>query len=155
MRRSVVPLFAGLVFYGLVAPGMRLVAQSGSHTPPNPAAHSVLHTKWKTYYLPITDSVTVSFGADSMAVTTSTGAALLQSTFKLANNILTVTDYGGENMCADLAGTYHVRIMDDTLILIMDEDPCDARGGTLMAKRWIRVPPPAAAAPATKKRKQG
>lgn len=113
------------------------------------SAQSVLHTKWRTYYLPITDSVTVSFGADSMAVTTSTGAALLESTFKLANDVITFHDYGGENMCADLAGSYHVRINADTLILVMDQDPCDARGGTLIAKRWIRMPvvvlPPAAA----------
>ncbi len=105
--------------------------------------------------MPITDTITVTFGADSMSVSTSTGAALLQSTFKLTNNILTLHDYAGENMCADLAGTYHVRIRDDTLILVMDEDPCDARGGTLMAKRWIRVAAPAAAAPAAKKRKRG
>jgi hypothetical protein len=135
-----------LVFCGLMA----LVVRSN--------AQSVPHTAWKTYYLPITDSITVRFGADSMAVTTSTGAALLQSTFKLEKDVLTLHDYGGENMCADLAGTYHVRIMDDTLILIMDEDPCDARGGTLIAKRWIRVPVPAVkAAPAAeaKKRKKG
>lgn len=121
-------------------------------------AQSVLHTRWKTYYLPITDTIEASFGTDSMAVTTSTGAALLQSTFKIAAGVLTLHDYGGENMCADLAGTYHVRIMDDTLILVMDEDPCDARGGTLIAKRWIRVPAPPAArvpAPGKKKKKQG
>jgi len=103
-------------------------------------AQSVLHTTWKTYYLPITDSITVSFGADSMAVRTSTGAALLQSTFKVTNDKITLRDYGGENMCADTAGSYYVRIMADTLILIMNRDDCDARGGTLMAKRWIRVP---------------
>jgi hypothetical protein len=134
----------------LVFCGMMALAERGG-------AQSVLQTTWKTYYLPITDSITVRFGADSMAVTTSTGAALLQSTFKQEKDVLTLHDYGGENMCADLAGTYHVRIMDDTLILIMDEDPCDARGGTLIAKRWIRVaPPPSAAAPAaTKKKKRG
>jgi len=93
-----------------------------------------------------------------MTVTTSAGAALLQSTFQLANNVLTLHDYGGEYMCPDLVGTYHVRIMDDTLILIMDVDHCDARGGTLMAKRWIRVPAPPAASPAKGKgagRKRG
>jgi hypothetical protein len=135
-----------LVFCGL----MTLAVQSN--------AQSVLHTTWKTFYLPITDSITVRFGADSMAVTTSAGAALLQSTFKLANDVLTLQDYGGKNMCADLAGTYHVRIVADTLILVMDYDQCDARGGTLMAKRWIRVPEPAVkAAPAAeaKKRRKG
>lgn len=135
-----------LVFCGLMAFGECSSAQS------------VLHTTWKTYYLPITDSITVRFGADSMAVTTSTGAALLQSTFKLANDVLTLHDYGGQNMCTDLAGTYHVRIVADTLILVMDYDACDARGGTLMAKRWIRVAVPAvkAAPPAeAKKRRKG
>ena len=155
MRRFFGPLFGSLAFFGLIAPGAGLEAQSASGTQPSPVGQTVLHTKWRTYYLPITDTITVTFGADSMAVTTSTGVALLQSTFKLANNILTLNDFGGENMCADLAGTYHVRIRDDTLILIMDEDPCDARGGTLMAKRWIRVAAPAPAAPAAKKRKRG
>jgi hypothetical protein len=117
-------------------------------------AQSVLHTKWRTYYLPITDTITVSFGSDSMAVTTSKGTALLQSTFKLANDVLTLQDYGGANMCADLAGTYQVRISADTLILVMDRDQCEARGGTLMAKRWIRVAAPPVA-PASKKRKKG
>ncbi len=117
-------------------------------------AQSVLHTTWKTYYLPISDSITIRFGADSMVVTTSTGAALLQSTFTVANDLITLHDYGGENMCADLAGSYYVRIKADTLILIMGRDDCDARGGTLMAKRWVRV---AEVAPsATKKvRKRG
>jgi hypothetical protein len=116
-----------LVFCGLMA----LAVQSN--------AQSILNTTWKTYYLPITDSITVRFGADSMTVRTSTGAALLKSTFNLKKDILTLHDYAGLNMCADLLGTYHVRIMADTLILIMDEDPCDARGGTLIAKRWIRL----------------
>jgi hypothetical protein len=144
MRRFLVLL----VFCGLIAPAARLEAQTRSGTQTGSSGHSVLRTKWKTYYLPITDTVTVTFGADSMAVTTSTGAALLRSTFTLANDALTLHDYGGENMCADLAGAYHVRIMDDTLILIMDRDPCDTRSGTLMAKRWIRVAAPAMAAPA-------
>jgi len=108
--------------------------------------------------LPIRDTITVNFGSDTMAVTTSTGVALLQSTFKVDKDVLTLHDYGGENMCADLAGLYHVRIMADTLILVMDQDPCDTRGGTLMAKRWVRVavaPPPAAHSPVnTGKRKK-
>jgi hypothetical protein len=153
MRR----FFVLLVFCGLMVPAARLEAQAAAGAQTGPGERSVLHTKWRTYYLPITDTITVTFGADSMAVTTSTGAALLQSTFKLASEVLTLHDYGGENMCADLAGTYHVRIMDDTLILIMDRDPCDARGGTLMAKRWIRVAVPAAAAstPGSKKKRRG
>jgi hypothetical protein len=123
-------------------------------------AQSVVHTKWRTYYLPITDTITIRFGADSLSVTTSTGAALLQSTYKTDKDVITLHDYGGENMCADLLGSYHVRIMDDTLILVMDRDPCDARGGTLIAKRWIRVAGGAGAAagpatPAGKGRKKG
>jgi hypothetical protein len=155
-------LFVLLVFCGLMVMAVRADAQSGAGAQAGgdarTGAASVLHTKWKTYYLPITDTIEVRFGADSMAVTTSTGAALLESTFKLEKDVLTLHDYAGENMCADLAGTYHVRITDDTLILIMDEDPCDARGGTLMAKRWVRVmeaPAAGVAAPALKKRKRG
>ena len=122
-------------------------------------AQPILHTKWRTWYLPITDTITMSFGADSMTVTTSTGAALLQSTFKIGKDVITLHDYAGQNMCADLAGTYHIRISADTLILVMDEDPCDARGGTLIAKRWVRVAAPAAmvspAAETGRKKKRG
>jgi hypothetical protein len=132
-----------LVFCGLMTLALRSNAQS------------ILHTTWKTYYLPITDSITVSFAADSMTVTTSKGAALLQSTFRQSNNLITLRDYGGENMCSDTAGSYYVRIMTDTLILILNRDDCDARGGTLMAKRWIRVPEPAPTAPAKKVKKRG
>lgn len=150
MKRYLVTLlFCGSV--GVAA------AQSGAGTQQAGAAtQSILHTKWWTYYLPITDTITASFSGDSMAVTTSTGAALLKSTFKVDKAVITLHDYGGENMCADLAGTYHVRITADTLILVMDEDPCDARGNTLIAKRWIRVPAPPSAAPAAaKKRRKG
>jgi hypothetical protein len=145
--------FVLLLICGQMSFSARSDAQSVLQT-----KQSVLHTKWRTYYLPITDSITVSFGSDSMAVTTSAGAALLQSTFKLVNDVLTLQDYGGQNMCADLAGTYQVRIIADTLILVMDRDQCDARGGTLMAKRWIRVAAPPSAAPVTptsKKKKRG
>ena len=140
-----------LIFAGCLCTLKSAEAQTGA------GASSVLHSKWWTYYLPITDTITVSFGADSMAVKTSTGAALLQSTFKVEKGVLTLHDYGGQNMCADLAGKYHLRIIADTLVFIMDEDPCDARGGTLIAKRWIRVPaPPPAAVPSTgKKNKHG
>jgi hypothetical protein len=90
-----------------------------------------------------------------MAVTTSTGAALLQSTFTVANDLITLHDYGGENKCADLAGSYYVRIRADTLILIMGRDDCDARGGTLMAKRWVRVPEVVAPSATKKVKKRG
>ncbi|HEV3412521.1 MAG TPA: hypothetical protein VG101_08580 [Puia sp.] len=142
--------FVLFLFCGLMGFAVRSDAQSAVR----PDAQSILRTKWRTYYLPITDTITVSFGSDSMAVTTSKGAALLQSRFKLANDVLTLQDYGGANMCADLAGTYQVRISADTLILVMDRDQCEARGGTLMAKRWVRVAAPPAA-PASKKRKAG
>ena len=131
------------VFFGLMALSMR------------PTAQSILNTRWKTYYLPMTDTIMIRFGADTMAVRTSTGAALLKSTFTVKKDILTLHDIGGLNMCDDLLGTYHVRITADTLILIMDEDPCDARGGTLIAKRWVRVPDVVAAPVAGKKMRRG
>jgi hypothetical protein len=132
------------------------VPTGGNVAKPTDGAARVLNTKWRTYYLPITDTVMIQFRKDTMAVTTSTGAALLRSTFKLEKDVITFHDFAGENMCADLAGAYQVRIADDTMILVMDRDPCDARVGTLMAKRWVRVKevmaPPAAA---PKRKKQG
>ena len=65
-------------------------------------------------------------------------AGTLQSTYKLKNDIITFHDYGGMNSCNDLAGSYHVKINGDTLVLVMDEDPCDTRGGMLILKPWIR-----------------
>ena len=75
-----------------------------------------------------------------MAVLTSTGVPVLQSTYKMKNDLITFHDYGGMNSCRDFSGSYHVRINGDTLVLVVDQDPCDGRTGTLISKPWIRVP---------------
>jgi hypothetical protein len=117
---------------------------------------SLAHSKWKTYYLPIGDSMEVSFGADSMMVTTGKGSVLLLSTFKVDSGIVVLHDYGGEKGCA-LPGRYLIRIVADTMILVVDADRCEGRSSTLMAKRWVReaMPPQAAVKPGSKGRKKG
>jgi hypothetical protein len=112
----------------------------GPHSSPALSSPDVQHTSWKTFYSKIPDTVTLRFDGDSMAVLTSTGVPVLQSTYKLKNDLITFHDYGGMNACRDLTGSYHVRINGDTLALVVDEDPCDGRTGTLISKPWIRVP---------------
>ena len=116
---------------------------------------SLAHSKWKTYYLPIGDSMEVSWGADSMTVTTGRGSVLLQSTFKVDSGIVILHDYGGEKGCA-LPGRYLIRIVADTMILVVDSDRCEGRSSTLMAKRWVReMSPPARVRPTPKGKKKG
>lgn len=109
---------------------------------------SVAHTTWKAYFLVMSDSVTLSFTADSMTVRSDSGHVLLQSGFTDSNKIVTVEDYGGLCACPDFPGKYEVKVVADTLIMIPANEGCDIRNSTLMAKRWIRVvvaPPPKAA----------
>ena len=104
------------------------------------AAQSLSGTTWRSYYKPLTDTVTLRFGADSSFLTSSLGVPILLSTYKSKDDLIIFRDYGGLNACADLPGSYHVKIDSDTLTLVMDEDPCDARGGSLISRRWIRKP---------------
>jgi hypothetical protein len=117
-------------------------------------AQSLRHTTWKAYFLPINDSVSLRWGADSMTVRTDSGTILLQSTYKDSANLVTLDDYGGQNACPNFTGTYRIKISADTLIMILDYDRCDLRSGTLMAKWWVRVPEPPKAA-AVKKKQRG
>ena len=96
------------------------------------------HTSWKAYYPKLPDTVTLRFEHDTAAILSSNGVAVLQSTYRLKNDIITFHDFGGMNACHDLAGSYHVRINGDTLALVIDEDPCDARAGMIILKPWIR-----------------
>ena len=117
-----------------------LVMLREPHGSPAPFSPEVQHTSWKAYDPKIPDTVTLRFDNDSAAVLTSTGVPVLQSTYKLKNDIIIFHDYGGMNACRDLTGSYHVRINGDTLLLVVDEDPCDGRTGTLIVKPWIRMP---------------
>jgi hypothetical protein len=118
-------------------------------------AQSVANTTWKAYFLVMSDSVTLRFSSDSMTAQSDSGHVLLQSGFKDSANIITVDDYSGLCACPDFPGKYEARMRGDTLIIIPFLDICDIRNSTLMAKRWVRVAAPAAAAPAAKKRKRG
>jgi hypothetical protein len=109
---------------------------------PAPTSHlgspDVRNTSWKALYPAIADTVTLRFGADSSAILSPTGVPILQSTFKLKNDLVIFHDVGGMNACRDFSGSYHVRINGDTLVLVIDEDPCDTRAGMLIIKPWIR-----------------
>jgi hypothetical protein len=106
-----------------------------------PAAEPPLqNTSWRAFYKPLTDTVTLHFSKDSSFMTSSLGVPILLSKITWKGDLIVFRDYGGMNACADLPGSYHVKIDSDTLTLVMDEDPCDARGGTLISKRWIRKP---------------
>jgi hypothetical protein len=106
-----------------------------------PAAEPPLqNTSWRAFYKPLTDTVTLRFGKDSSFMTSSLGVPILLSTIRWKGDLVVFRDYGGMNACADLPGSYHVKIDSDTLTLVMDEEPCDARGGTLISRRWIRKP---------------
>jgi hypothetical protein len=104
------------------------------------AAQSLRNTSWRSYYKPLTDTVTLRFSKDSSFMTSSLGVPILLSTIKTKDDLIVFRDYGGMNACADMQGSYHIKIDSDTLTLVMDEDPCDARGGSLISRRWIRKP---------------
>ncbi|HXD77080.1 MAG TPA: hypothetical protein VN616_04695 [Puia sp.] len=131
------------LFWGVLAAGLSSQAQS------------IRHTTWKAYFLPINDSVTLRFSSDSMLVRTDSGVTLLQSGYKDSNNIVTLEDNGGVNACPHFAGRYQVKVRADTLIMILNDDRCDLRSGTLMAKWWVRVPEPAKPAEPARKKKRG
>jgi len=120
-------------------------------------AQSVANTTWKAYFFVMGDSVTLRFSADSMTAQSDSGHVLLQSGFKDSANFITVDDYSGLCSCPDFPGKYETRMRGDTLIIIPFNDVCDIRNSTLMAKKWVRVAAPPAAAPAAKKkvRKRG
>lgn len=96
------------------------------------------NTSWKALYPAIADTVTLRFGDDSSAILSPTGVPILESTFKLMGDVVSFRDVGGMNACRDFSGSYHVRINGDTLVLVIDEDPCDTRAGMLIVKPWIR-----------------
>jgi hypothetical protein len=102
------------------------------------AAPDVRNTSWKALYPAISDTVTLRFGDDSSAILSPTGVPILSSIFKLKNDLVIFHDVGGLNACRDFSGSYHVRINGDTLVLVIDEDPCDTRAGMLIIKPWIR-----------------
>ena len=95
------------------------------------------HTSWKAFYAKMPDTVIIHFENDTATVLSSMGSPVLQSTYKLKNDIITFHDFGGINACGQ-SGSYHVRINGDTLTLVVAEDPCDVRTGMLIIKPWIR-----------------
>ena len=119
---------------GLGFPGPRFSPRRS----PASTAPDVRNTSWKALYPAIADTVTLRFGVDSSAILSPTGVPILNSTFKLKNDLVVFHDVGGMNACRDFSGSYHLRINGDTLVLVIDEDPCDTRAGMLILKPWIR-----------------
>jgi hypothetical protein len=104
-------------------------------------AQSLSNTSWRTYYPPLNDTVTLVFRGDTVSIRTTTGAPVLKSIFKQpSGDLITFKDYGGMSGCPDMMGSYHVNLGGGYLTFTMDEDPCDGRGGSLIGKKWIRIP---------------
>jgi hypothetical protein len=128
------------VFLAFMLPA---AAQSPNAQPSKaqPAAEpSLQNTSWRAFYKPLTDTVTIRFSKDSSFMTSSLGVPILLSKIAWKGDLIVFRDYSGMNACANMPGSYHVKIERDTLMLVMDEDPCDARSGSLISKRWIRKP---------------
>jgi hypothetical protein len=93
-------------------------------------AQSLSNTSWRTYYPPLNDTVTLVFRGDTVSIRTTTGAPVLKSVFKQPSG----------NLIPDMMGSYHINLGGGYLTFTMDEDPCDGRGGSLIGKKWIRIP---------------
>jgi hypothetical protein len=136
--------FHRYLFVGVFLAFMLSVAAQSPNARPSKtqpaAAQPLQNTSWRAFYKPLTDTVTLRFGKDSSFMVSSLGVPILLSTIKWKGDLIVFRDYGGMNACANLQGSYHVKIDSDTLTLVTDEDPCDARGGSLITERWIRKP---------------
>src|ERR1700742_3409170 len=78
------------------------------------AAQALINTSWRAFYKPLTDTVTLRFSKDSSFMTSSLGVPILLSTIKTKNDLIVFRDYGGLNACADMQGSYHIKIDSDT-----------------------------------------
>ena len=136
-------LYRYLIMAVFLAFVLSAAAQSPNAQPSKaqPAAEGPLqNTSWRAFYKPLTDTVILRFSKDSSSMTSSLGVPILLSKIKWKGDLIVFRDYGGMNACADMPGSYHAKIDSDTLTLVMDEDPCDARAGSLISRRWIRKP---------------
>src|SRR5437868_3001656 len=103
-------------------------------------AQSLDNTNWKAFFAsPVNDTLTIYIKGDSSFVTNSGGEVMVHSSFKIAGDTLTLSDYGtGEYVCPDATGKYTINLKDDSLIFTLIEDPCDGRANSLNGIMWIK-----------------
>lgn len=101
---------------------------------------SLKNTSWRLFVDQLHDSVTIHIRADSSFVTVSDGSVVVRSVFKVSADTLTLNDYDGQYACLDMRGSYKFGVADDVLSLVLIDDPCEGRVGTLQNSKWRRVP---------------
>ena len=103
-------------------------------------AQSIDNTNWKAFIDPLSDTLTIHISGDSSFVTRSDGEVLVRSSFTIAGDTLTISDYGtGEYVCPDSKGKYSFKVNDDTLIFTLIDDSCEGRAGTLNGLKWFKA----------------
>ena len=125
-------LAAGLFF--LTSAVIQLQAQS---------TQSINNKSWKAYLaVPLNDTLTFHIKSDSSLVTSSTGELLVQTSVRIADDILSLADYStNQYSCPDVTGKYKINLSKDgnSLTLTLIEDPCDGRAQTLNGLKWIKA----------------
>ncbi len=124
----------------ILSVGLFLLASAIFHV----QAQSIENKNWKAYLAePFNDTLTLHIQTDSSFVTTSTGEVLVQSNFKIAGDILSLTDYSTtQYSCPDATGKYKVNLSKDgnSVTFTLIEDSCDGRAQALNGLKWIKAP---------------
>ena len=104
-------------------------------------AQSINNSNWKAFFGdPFNDTLTIHIHGDSSFVTKSDGEVLVRSTYTIAGDTITISDYGaGEYTCTDAKGKYKINLNGDSLILTLIDDPCEGRATSLSGIKWIRA----------------
>ena len=119
-----------IVYLGLILTGMSMGAR----------AQSLKNTSWRMFIDQLHDSLTIHIRSDSSFVTTSDGSVVVKSICKLSGDTLTISDYEGQYACPDMKGSYKISVTDDWLAMVLIDDPCEGRVGSLNNSKWRRVP---------------
>ena len=53
---------------------------------------------------------------------------------------LTLHDYDGPYFCPDADGKSRINLKDDQLILVLIDDSCEGRAGSINGIKWIKAP---------------
>ena len=103
-------------------------------------AQSIQNTSWKTFFAdPISDSITIHFGADASFITGSKGDTLVRSDTRISGDTLTFNDYGGIYGCLGLTGKYKIHMTQATLNLELIYDPCEGRSQSSAVTTWRKI----------------
>ena len=105
------------------------------------AQQSINNKNWKAWLAePLNDTITFHIQSDSSFVTSSRGEVLVQTSCKIAGEVLTLTDQStGEYSCPDATGKYKINLSGDSFTLTLIEDPCEGRAQALNGLKWVRA----------------